>query len=236
MQKKQENSDGGKLGKLFVVATPIGNMEDITLRAIRILREVDIIFAEDTRTTGMLLKRHEIVYKKIDSYNAKNSESKNAFVLKLLEEGKDVALVSDAGTPSISDPGYSLINFIRKNNMSVEIVPIPGASALTTFISALGVGTHAFTFYGFLPHKKGRQTILKEILASEKSSIFYESTHRLLKFLQEMQKLESERQIVIGKELTKIYEEFIFGTAEELINLFEKNPDKLKGEFVVMVV
>lgn len=227
------------MGNLFIVATPIGNLEDITLRAIRTLKEVDFVFAEDTRTTGILFKKYEINTKLI-SYNSHNQESKNKEIIKLLEEGKNLALVSDAGTPGVSDPGYSAVSEVRKSIPDAKIITIPGPSALTAFISILGVGTHAWTFYGFLPHKNGRQKLIKEMLASEKSSVFYESTHRLLKFLEEFRKLENEsevkRKVVIGKELTKIYEEILVGEAGELIELFEKNPAKQKGEFVVMVV
>lgn len=227
------------MGNLYIIATPIGNLEDITLRAIRILKEVDFVFAEDTRTTGILFKKYDIQTKLI-SYNAHNHVVKNKEIIKLLAEGKNLGLVSDAGTPGISDPGYSVVNEVRKAHPEAKIVPIPGASALTAFISALGTGTHAWTFYGFLPHKNGRQKLLKEMLASEKSSIFYESTHRLEKCLEEIQKLqgdvEDKRKVIVGKELTKIFEEFMIGSPEEILKILEKDPQKKKGEFVVMVV
>jgi 16S rRNA (cytidine1402-2'-O)-methyltransferase len=222
-------------GTLYIVATPIGNLEDITLRGIRILKEVDFVFAEDTRTTGNLFKKYEIQTTLI-SYNAHNQESKNKEILKLLNEGKSLALVSDAGTPGISDPGYSAVAEVRKYFEKPNIITIPGASALTAFISILGAGSHAWTFYGFLPHKNGRQTMLKEMLASEYSSVFYESTHRIIKCLEELVKLQSTRRVVIGKELTKIYEEIISGTPEEILKIFEANKLKTKGEFVVMIV
>lgn len=258
-------------GELFVVATPIGNLEDITFRAIRILKEVDFVFAEDTRTTGVLFKKYEIDNKnkngqnKLISYNSHNQESKNKEIIKLLTEGKSLALVSDAGTPGISDPGYSAVSEVRKyftpdprgsgvGSGLPKIITIPGASALTAFVSILGIGTHAWTFYGFLPHKNGRQKLLKEMLASDKSSIFYESTHRIEKCLEEIQKLQNTpdprlvprsrsevggswvRRVVIGKELTKIYEEIMVGTPEELLEIFKTNRQKVKGEFVVMIV
>jgi 16S rRNA (cytidine1402-2'-O)-methyltransferase len=217
------------------VATPIGNLEDMTYRAVRILKEVDVIFAEDTRTTGILLKHYGIENKLI-SYNAQNHSVKNGEILKMLEEGKNIALVSDAGTPGVSDPGYSAVSEVRKNLKDVKVIPIPGASALTAFVSAVGKGTHAWTFYGFLPHKNGRQKLLKEMLASEKSSIFYESTHRIIKCLEEIKNLETEREIVVGKELTKIFEDFLIGSPDEILKIFEGNPSKTKGEFVVMIV
>lgn len=231
------------MGNLFIIATPIGNLEDITLRAIRTLKEVDFCFAEDTRTTGILFKKYDIQTKLI-SYNAHNQETKNKEIIKLLEEGKNIGLVSDAGTPGVSDPGYSAVAEVRKAVPEAKIITIPGVSALTAFISILGVGTHAWTFYGFLPHKNGRQKMLKEMLQSEKSSIFYESTHRIEKFLKEVEKLQGEeagasrppRKIAIGKELTKIYEEVIIASPTEILEIFSRYPQKKKGEFVVMIV
>ena len=223
------------MGNLYIIATPIGNLEDITFRAIRTLKEVDFCFAEDTRTTGNLFKHYGIETKLI-SYNSHNQEVKNKEIIRLLDEGKNIALVSDAGTPGISDPGYSIVHSLREASSEAKIVPIPGASALTAFVSVLGVGTHAWTFYGFLPHKNGRQKFLKEMLANENSSIFYESTHRLEKFLQELLKLETERKVAIGKELTKVFEEVLIGTPAELLKVFEENPQKIKGEFVVMII
>jgi 16S rRNA (cytidine1402-2'-O)-methyltransferase len=222
-------------GELYIVATPIGNLEDMTMRAVRILKEVNVVFAEDTRTTGILFKHYGIENKLI-SYNAQNHFTKNKEIIKLLEEGKNVALVSDAGTPGVSDPGYSAVSEVRKNLPEVKVVPIPGASALTAFVSAVGKGTHAWTFYGFLPHKNGRQKHLKEMLASEKSSIFYESTHRIVKCLEEIKILGEGREVVVGKELTKIFEDFLIGTPEDILKIFEAEPVKTKGEFVVMIV
>jgi 16S rRNA (cytidine1402-2'-O)-methyltransferase len=241
-------------GNLYIVATPIGNLGDMTFRAVQSLKEVDIIYCEDTRTTGILLKHYDIKDRKLDSYNAINGKSKNEYILKLLEEGKNVALVSDAGTPAISDPGYALTHFIRTTDTGIKIIPIGGISALTTFISACGHGTSKWTFYGFLPHKNGRQTILKEMLASENSSIFYESTHRIEKCLEQILELQitpislseksplitegefPKRKIVIGRELTKMFEEYLEGTATEILEIFKKYPEKKRGEFVVMIV
>lgn len=222
------------IGTIYIVGTPIGNLEDITLRAIRTLKEVDFVFAEDTRTTGILFKKYDISTKLI-SYNAHNQEAKNKGILKLLNEGKNLALVSDAGTPGISDPGYSAVAYVRANLPEAKISPIPGASALTSFISAVGSGTHIWTFYGFLPHKNGRQKLLKTMVDSKTSSVFYESTHRIIKCLEELNKL-SDRKVMIGREITKIYEEFLIGTPVELLEIFKDKPEKKKGEFVVMVV
>jgi 16S rRNA (cytidine1402-2'-O)-methyltransferase len=242
------------IGNLYIVATPIGNLEDITFRAIRILKEVDFVFAEDTRTTGIIFNKYEIGFKnnndetKLISYNSQNQEKKNSEILMKMLEGKNVALVTDAGTPGISDPGYSAVNFVRKyllENFAGDIAAqnkifaIPGASALTAFLSAVGSGTHAFTFYGFLPHKNGRQKAIKTMLANENSSIFYESTHRIEKCLGEIIKLddgEEKRKVVVGKELTKIFENYLFGTPEEILEIFKNDPQKTKGEFVVMIV
>lgn len=242
-----EDSFEDNLGNLYIVATPIGNLEDITFRAVRILKEVDFVFAEDTRTTGILFNKYEIPFKnihdetKLISYNSKNQDKKNQELLDKFLDGRNIALVTDAGTPGISDPGYSAVKYIRdycQNNSlnKNKIFSIPGASALTAFLSIAGAGTHAWTFYGFLPHKNGRQKILKEMLANESSSIFYESTHRIEKCLQEIEKLNGERQVMIGKELTKIFEEIIKGSPKEILEVFKNNPQKKKGEFIVMIV
>lgn len=223
-------------GNLYMISTPIGNLEDITLRAIRTLKEVDFVFAEDTRTTGNLFKKYEI-HTKLFSYNSINQKQKNFEIIKLLEQGKNVGLVSDAGTPGVSDPGYSAVSSVREYfENKLNIITIPGASALTAFVSILGVGTHAWTFFGFLPHKNGRQKMLKEMLENKNSSIFYESTHRIKKCVEEIDKFGYHRKIAIGKELTKIYEEVIIGTPKEILEIFEKDPRKIKGEFVVMIL
>ncbi len=224
------------LGNLYIIATPIGNLEDITFRAVKTLQELDFVFAEDTRTTGNLFKKYDI-QTRLFSYNAINQKQKNSEIIRFLEEGKNVGLVSDAGTPGISDPGYSAVSSVRNYfENKVKVITIPGPSALTAFVSILGVGTHAWTFYGFLPHKNGRQKLLKEMVENENSSIFYESTHRIIKCIQEIEKFESNRKIAIGKELTKIYEEVVIGTPKEILEIFTKDPSKTKGEFVVMIV
>lgn len=221
---------------LYVVATPIGNLEDITLRAIRVLNEVDVILCEDTRVTAKLLSKYEIK-KPLIRYDAHSTDTTLKKIFTLIEEGKSLALVSDAGTPSISDPGSHLIQKLREHFSSEElsIVSLPGASALTSALSISGVPSSEFLFLGFLPHKKGRETIFKEIAETKRPVVFYESPHRILKTLQSLDKFCPKRKIVIGRELTKIHEEMLFGKALELLNFFEKNKEKVRGEFVVIV-
>ena len=153
----------------------------------------------------------------------------------MLKEGKDLALVSDAGTPGISDPGAMLISQIKENMSEVEVVPIPGVSAVITALSASGLPTHEFTFLGFLPHKKGRETLFKEIANSDRTMVFYESPHRILKTLESLVKFCPQKKVCIARELTKIYEEFKTGTPEEVLEYFTKNKDKVRGEFTVIV-
>ncbi|MEI8338213.1 MAG: 16S rRNA (cytidine(1402)-2'-O)-methyltransferase [bacterium] len=219
---------------LYIIATPIGNLEDITLRALRILKEVDIIFCEDTRTTRVLLKHYEITTP-TDSFYAQSKLSKIDKIINLLKEGKNLALVSDAGTPAISDPGSILVAKIREEIPEAKIIPIPGASSLTAAFSASGVLGGEFTFLGFLPHKKGRETLFKEIAESKRPYIFFESPHRIEKTLESLKKFAPTKKIVIGRELTKIYEEFLLGTAEEIQEIFKNKPEKIRGEFVVIV-
>lgn len=222
---------------LYVVATPIGNLGDITIRAIDTLRSVDFVLSEDTRVTRKLLNHLEIKTPLI-SFHEHSKESQYENIINLLREGKNLALVTDAGTPAISDPGAFLIQRIREELPETEISPIPGASALITAISVSGINSKEFTFLGFPPHKKGRKTFFDKIekIAEERPVIFYESKHRILKALDSLKEVTPERKIIIAKELTKIHEEMIFGTAEEVILYFEEHPDKIKGEFVVLVV
>lgn len=224
------------LGKLYIMATPIGNLEDITLRALRILGEVDLILCEDTRTTKRLLDKYDIK-KPTMSYHSHSTITKEDKIFDLLEEGKNLALVSDAGTPCISDPGVLLVMKAReKFGNDIEIIPIPGASALVTALSASGVPASEFLFLGFLPHKKGRETLFKEIAISKRTVAFYESTHRIIKALESLQEhVGDTRKIIIARELTKMFEEFVSGTATEVLDYFTKNSDKVRGEFVVIV-
>jgi len=217
--------------KLSIVATPIGNLEDITLRAVRTLKECDVVLCEDTRVTGKLLQKFEIK-KPLLSYNAHSTDAKNDKVFKLLEEGKHVALVSDAGTPAISDPGSYLVGNVRAHfGDQVTIEAIPGASAVVTALSGAGIPVSDFLFLGFLPHKKGRETLFKEIASSKRTVVFYESPHRIMKALESLKTVAPTRQIIIARELTKMYEEFLLGTPEELM----RKKQDWKGEIVVIV-
>lgn len=224
------------MATLYIIGTPIGNLEDITLRALRVLREVDLVLCEDTRVTKRLLSKHEISTPTM-SYHAQSKLAKVDKILELLTEGKNLALVSDAGTPCISDPGVLLVSQVReKFGDEVSIVPIPGPSALITALSAAGVSVAEFTFLGFLPHKKGRETLFKEIAESSRVMAFYESTHRIEKALESLEKFcGADRRVIVARELTKIYEEFARGTVAEVRAHYAKNPDRVRGEFVVIV-
>jgi 16S rRNA (cytidine1402-2'-O)-methyltransferase len=223
------------LGTLYVVATPIGNLEDITLRALRILKEVSLVLTEDTRHTRILFDRHGITTRS-ESYHARSTDSKLRHIRDMLAEGRDLALVSDAGTPLISDPGSPLILFLRKEfGTDLKIVPIPGACALTTALSVVPVPSGRFTFLGFLPHKKGRQTAIKGMREAEDSQVCYESSHRIVKLMSEMEEFYPEAHVTIARELTKKFEEVVEGTPAELRALLESSPEKQKGEFVVIV-
>jgi 16S rRNA (cytidine1402-2'-O)-methyltransferase len=227
------------MSKFYVVATPIGNMGDITFRAIEMLKSVDLILCEDTRVTKRLLDKYSI-NKPTMSYHAQSKLSKTDKIFELLKEGKDLALVSDAGTPGISDPGAMLVSQIKEHypigkTYGVEIIPIPGATAVITALSAAGFPTHEFTFLGFLPHKKGRETLFKEIANAKRTMVFYESPHRILKTLKALQKFCPDKKVCLARELTKIYEEFKTGSPKELEEYLLKNPIKQKGEFTVLV-
>ncbi len=224
------------MAKLYVIGTPIGNLQDITLRALETLKSVDLVLCEDTRVTGKLLSHYGISVPKM-SYHANSKISKQDKIIEMLKEGKNLALVSDAGTPAISDPGVMLIKEAKKVlGEDLKVIPIPGASALVSAISVSGIPSPQFTFYGFLPHKKGRETIFKEISGSKITSVFYESPHRILKTLESLNTyLDSKREVVVARELTKIFEEIVSGTPEKVLNYFKENPDKVRGEFVVIV-
>lgn len=221
--------------KFYVVATPIGNMGDITLRALEMLKNVDLILCEDTRNTRKILEKYEIKTPTM-SYHAQSKLSKIDKIFELLEAGKNLALVSDAGTPTISDPGAILISKIKeKFEGEVQVIPIPGATALIAALSASGLPTHEFTFLGFLPHKKGRETIFREITEAKRTMVFYESPHRILKTLESLAKFCPNKKVCLARELTKIYEEFKIGNPAELLQYLQKNPEKQKGEFTVLV-
>ena len=225
------------MSKFYVVATPIGNLGDITFRAIETLKSVDLILCEDTRETKKILDKYGIV-KPTMSYHAQSKLAKTDKIFKLLEEGKNLALVSDAGTPGISDPGALLVSKIREKNKlrySVDVIPVPGPSAVIAALSASGLPTHEFTFLGFLPHKKGRETLFKEIAVSERTMVFYESPHRILKTLESLVKFCPDKKVCLARELTKIYEEFKTGTPAEVLEYLNKNKEKQRGEFTVIV-
>jgi len=218
-------------GKLFLVPTPIGNLEDMTFRAIRILKEADVILAEDTRTSAPMLK-HFGIDKKAYSHHQHNEHQATSEIIKFLKEGKMVALISDAGTPAISDPGFFLVREAIKNDLAVEC--LPGATAFVPALVNSGLPSDSFVFEGFLPVKKGRQTRFKKLAEEDRTIVLYESPHRLLKTLEEFaQYLGADRQASVSRELTKLYEETVRGTLAEIKSHFENNI--LKGEFVICI-
>lgn len=219
-------------GTLYVVGTPIGNLADITLRALETLKSVDFILAEDTRVTKKLLMKYEItvsVYSAHEHTEAKKLES----FLARIEAGESAAVVTDAGTPGLSDPGNVLVSLALARG--IVVVPIPGVSAVAALVSVAGVDLREFMFLGFPPHKKGRETYFKKVAASEMPVMYYESPHRLMKNLELLQSLAPEKHIIIGRELTKIYEEIVRGSISEGIAYFTEHGDKVKGEFSVIV-
>jgi len=218
------------MSTLYVVATPIGNLEDITLRALRILKEVDLIACEDTRLTKRLLDHYQIITPTI-SYHQHSQVGKIDFLISKLKAGKSIALVSDAGTPGISDPGGLLVNAATTEGVKVET--IPGPSAVVAALSVSGLPTDRFLFLGFLPHKKGRETLVKEIIDSKYSVVFYESVHRILKALQQLRDQGLEREVVVCRELTKKFETVYRGKASEVLEKLQA--DEVKGEFVVII-
>jgi 16S rRNA (cytidine1402-2'-O)-methyltransferase len=223
-------------GTLSVVATPIGNLGDITLRALETLKNADAIACEDTRVTAKLLARYEIS-KPLLIFHAQSGKRASDKILTMLGEGKRIALVTDAGTPGISDPGNELVAEVRERLQDdVKIEAIPGASALTAALSIAGLPTSEFTFLGFLPHKKGRQTLFKEIAASKRAVVFYESPHRIEKALDSLvNSLHADRQVVVCREITKLYESIVTGTAAKCRAHFSAFPGEVRGEFVVIV-
>ena len=215
-------------GLLYVVATPIGNLADITLRAIETLKSVDFILAEDTRVTKKLLAKYEIeklVYSAHEHTEAKKLES----FLDRIENGENAAIVTDAGTPGVSDPGNVLVSLALSRGIAV--VPIPGVSAVAALVSVAGIDMREFSFFGFPPHKKGRETFFRKVAVSETPVIYYESPHRLMKNLELLDSLAPEKRVIIGRELTKMYEEIIRGSVAETIMYFTEHPGKVKGEF-----
>ncbi len=216
-------------GKLYIVATPIGNLEDITLRALRILKEVDLIAAEDTRQTLKLLNHFEIT-KPLISYHRHNEQIKSDILIEKLIQGENIALVSDAGTPGICDPGEEIIK--KAIEQGIEVIPIPGACAMINALIASGIDTKEFVFLGFLPlNKKLRKGKLEEIKKSNKTLIIYEAPHKMKATLMDLRNVLEDRKIVLARELTKIHEEFIRGSVDELLI----RVDNLKGEMILII-
>ena len=219
------------MSQLYLVPTPIGNLKDITLRALEVLKEVDLILAEDTRTSSKLLKHYDI-QKKVIAHHQHNEHKTIDRLIESLKQGESIALISDAGTPAISDPGFLLVRACIQHNIKVEC--LPGATAFVPAIVNSGLPCDKFIFEGFLPHKKGRQTRLKLLQNETRTIIFYESPHRLLKTLKQFAEYFGEdRPISISRELTKIHEETIRGTVTELITYYETHT--LKGEIVIVM-
>ncbi len=219
------------MSKLYIVPTPIGNLEDITLRAIKVLKEVDFILAEDTRTSGKLLKHYEISTH-MQSHHMHNEHKTVASLIQRLQNGETIALISDAGTPAISDPGFLLTRACIENNIDIEC--LPGATAFVPALVNSGLPNDKFVFEGFLPVKKGRQTRLKLLAEGSRTMIFYESPHKLIKTLIHFcEYLGEDRQVSVSRELTKLYEETIRGTAKEVLEHYTNKPPK--GEIVIVV-
>ncbi len=218
-------------GKLIIVPTPIGNMEDITLRALKVLKEVDAILAEDTRQSTKLLQHYQIV-KPLWAYHQHNEHKNLAHLVSELKSGKKLALISDAGTPAISDPGFLLVRECLRNDIEVEC--LPGATAFVPALVKSGLPADSFIFLGFLPEKKGRQTAFLKLAEIEFTMVFYESPHRLLKTLNQLAEyLGADRYCSVSRELTKMFEQTLNGTLQEAIDHFTNNP--IKGEFVLVV-
>ena len=221
----------GKLaGRLFVVATPIGNLSDITFRAVEILKSVDFIAAEDTRTSSVLLK-HYGISKPMLSFHSYSGINRTNEIVHRIMQGESAALITDAGTPGISDPGYTLVRDAVETG--VEVIPIPGPTAFVTALSSSGLRTDRFIFEGFLPLKKGRQKKLQQLSSESRTIVLYESPHRIEKTLQDLQKYFGDRRCVVGREITKIHESFYRGKFSEVLKLID--PSEKRGEFVIIV-
>ena len=220
------------MGTLYIVATPIGNLGDITLRALKTLKEVDVVLAEDTRVTKKLFLHYEIETPLL-SYHQHSKEDVLKKAFELLSEGKNLALVTDAGTPGISDPGNELIDFLLKSNSEIQIIPVPGASAVIALASIAGVSTDKFLFLGYPPHKKGRKKFFEEVAECKHPVLFYESPYRIQKSLNELEALDSNLSLVIGRELTKKFETIYRGNIKEVQKKLKESSSK--GEFVVLV-
>lgn len=246
MKKTNKKSDQGEVleegidnsGIFYIVGTPIGNLDDMTFRAVDTLKSVDLILCEDVSNAQKILEAYEI-NTKCTNYFANSRLTKIDEIIDSLYEGKSIALISDAGMPTISDPGSLLIKKIyeaKKENDEIQIKVVPGGTALTSSFALSGLTGNEFVFFGFLPHKKGRETIFKEVLNNERVSIFYESVHRFVKALESLEKLlADDREVVVCREITKLHEQVVKGNIKEVKEYFEKNKDKIRGEFVILV-
>ena len=221
-------------GQINIVSTPIGNLKDITLRAIETLKSVDLILAEDTRVAKKL-HNHFSINNRLESFNDKNESVKKENLIKKIKEGKNIAIISDAGTPLINDPGFKLIRFARKEN--IKVTPIPGCTAVIAGLSASGISTDKFTFLGFLPRTKiKRRKNLSQLVHKQETLIFFESVHRIESTITDMKELFGiERKAVLCKEITKIYESFIGNNFLEITDYIREHQDKLKGEFTIII-
>jgi len=225
------------MGILYIIATPLGNLEDITLRALSVLKEVDLIACEDTRQSLKLLNHFNIA-KPLISYFQHSKLSKIEYIAEQLVRGKNIALITDAGTPGISDPGGLLVSRLTSEwagEGKIKIVPIPGPCAAIAALSVCGFPTDKFNFMGFPPHKKGRETYFKKVASADETVVFYESTHRILKAIEQLRLLIPDRQIMVAREITKMFESLYRGTAEKILDILNSDKNNLKGEFVVIV-
>lgn len=221
-----------RIGTLYIVATPIGNLGDITLRALETLKAVDAVLSEDTRVTGKLLMHYEIK-KSLISCHEHTDDTKLGQIVARLTRGESLAFVSDAGTPGLSDPGNKLVSLALA--AGIPVVPIPGVSALAAMVSVAGVDMREFMFLGFPPHKKGRETFFKKVAATEIPVVYYESVHRVVKNLELLETLAPESRVIIGRELTKMFEEVRRGSVSDILAHYREHESTVKGEFVVIV-
>ncbi len=219
-------------GILYIVATPIGNMKDITYRSVEILQSVDIIACEDTRVTGRLCDHYSIPTKRIAVHHHTKPEKLQELVREIVR-GMKVVYVSDAGTPGISDPGNQLVNAAIEKG--VQVTPIPGPSAVTALLSIAGINTQTFIFMAYPPHKKGRKTFFEKICNATEPVVYYDSVHRIIKNLTLLGEMMPDANVIVGRELTKMFEEIKRGSPNEILQYFSENPSKVKGEFVVLV-
>ncbi len=219
------------LGILYIVATPIGNLGDMTVRALEVLKQVDLVLSEDTRVTKKLLSHYEIATPTL-SCHEHTERGKLAQIIERLKAGESMALVTDAGTPGLSDPGNVLVSLALTSD--IIVVPVPGVSALATMVSIAGIDMREFSFLGFPPHKKGRETFFKRVAESDIPTVYYESPHRVIKNLELLKTFAPEKKIILGRELTKMFEEVVRGNAETVATYLASDPNKTKGEFVII--